>query len=232
MTYVPHIRMTMSGRLGTSTGPEIFSMNLCIANRNGTSLPQGALDLDANDVVWTDMADDAVAWFSAASTGIHSDATLMLVKFAYLDENGHYTRPPIEKPVLQAGGATGTRPANQVARAVTLHTTADLGRVKGRFYAPLATGVVSQDGRWTDAVVNAFESSDKTFIDNLNNQPGLDVLDLAVHVASQGRRNKDGSVRLAPGNHPVTSVSVGRVPDTQRRRRNKLLEARTPIAVA
>lgn len=233
MAYVPHIRMSMIGRLGGAGGPEIFSMNLALAEDGGGSPVWDGGGLGPNDDVWDDLAQDCVAWFARPLTGIHSEAVLQMVKFAFIGADGKYTRAAVERPVNQPGGQGNLqRPPNQVARAVTLHTAGDLNRIKGRFYVPLPAFGIQADGRWLAADADAMEGSDQTFINALNNQPGIDVLDIGVVVASQGRRDQFGALRVQPGNHRVTAVSMGRTPDTIRRRRNALAEGRTSVAVS
>jgi hypothetical protein len=225
----------MGGRLGGALGPEIFSCSFALDRKGGSP---GALSpfLDPNNAYWTDLATDCSAYFARALTHIHLDAVLTKVKIAAIGADGKYTSAPVEKLVNTPGGwatALGSpRMPNSVACKVTLKTNADLGRVKGGFYLPLPALTVATDGRWVDAGNEEIEASTKTFIDDINNAPGADVLGVNVVVASQGRKNADGTVRLAPGNHPVLSVGVGRVPDTIRRRRNKLVEEHDFTAVA
>lgn len=231
MVYLPHVRMTM---LGDLPGGEIFSMSLSLDRPN----PVPAVNffgIDVTDALWNDLADDCLEWFVRPATKICARAVLQKVKFAQIGADGHYTAAPIEKLRTTGGGvsaATFTPPPNQVARAITLHTAGDLNRVKGRFYAPMPALDVGTDGVWSAANADAMEASDQTFINALNNQPGLDLQDIRVVVASQGRHNSDGSVRRGPANDVVTSISVGRVPDTIRRRRNKLSEGRTTVPVS
>lgn len=224
-----HIRMSLNGTLGTSA--EIFSCSLSL--KFGSPIlwePLGGLA--PNDAVWQDLADDAAA-FWGGNPSISNQAFLKVIKFASIGDDGLYDAPPVE--IAAPGGTTGTpgggssMPPFQVAAAVTLHTEADLGRVKGRFYLPLPSMSMSFDGRWSQAATETLEASVQTFLNNINNQPGLDVLEGHVVVASGGRRNDNGTVKLEQGLHPVVGVSVGRVPDTQRRRRNKLAEARGDV---
>jgi hypothetical protein len=231
MAFEPHIRISA---LGTRPGNEIFSWGISMARGGGGGF--AGPFLDPNNTVWNDLRDDVAAYW--ATTPCSARAVLRKVKFANIAADGTYASSPIEKPV---GGAAGTpgpvvesgafRP-NQVALAITLHTTADLGRVKGRFYLPLPGNALDVDGLISAPQAEAQEAAAVTFVNNMANQPGADVLDLQVVVASQGRRNRDGTVRIGPANHPVTAVSCGRVLDTQRRRRSKLLELRgTPGTV-
>jgi hypothetical protein len=212
---------------GTLQGGEIFSMNLSMAK--GVDVGETFPFLDLDNGQRNDIADDCASWFGRASTRIHPSASLTRVKIAPIGTDGRYTAAPFEAERIVAGAGSNLygRPTNDQALALTLYTAADLGRVKGRIYQPLPTFTVGTDGRYDSAEIEDSEASFKTLINDLNNEPGFDVLGLGVVVASQGRHNADGTVRLAPGNHEVTGVALGRVPDTQRRRRNKLVEAKT-----
>lgn len=231
MAFVPHYRVTMLGRLGGTNGSEIWSAGFTLISAGSTTdeVPNG---LGPNDAVWDDIADDCADYFSRQTTRLHQDAWLKMVKISRIGADGKYTHAPVEK-VREVSGNTdlGVRFPNQCAAVVTLHTAGDLNRVKGRFYLPLPATNLESDGRLPAAIADGMEASSVTFVDAINNQPGIDVLGLVVGVASQGRHNSDGSVRQPPRNYVVDGVSVGRVIDTMRTRRNKLAEARsvTPL---
>jgi hypothetical protein len=222
-TYEKHVRATA---YGTLAGPEIFSFGISLGRNFGAPALSDALE--PNNAVWQDMADDFQTFWQAIA--IHNSAKLMGVKFAPIGTDGKYSGPSIERTL---GGTTGIagvtstpRHANQVALAVTMHAVEDLGRVKGRFYLPVPGYAVGTDGRISEADRDSVETAAKQFLDNINNQPGLDVLDMRTVIASAGRKNPDGSEKFSPRNFEVTSVSVGRTLDTIRRRRNKLTEYR------
>jgi hypothetical protein len=227
MTYVSHMRVSMIGFLGNSPGADIWQANLSLANGNG-SLDGGVLNLGPNETVFDDVRDDIVAWFTSADARIRSHVRLSRVKFAFIGTNGRYTRSPVERDAgnVQGGEGFGTIMPFQIAYAVTLGTDADLGRVKGRFYVPgPSVDIDPNSGQISVAQQTQLRNAADSLVTNINNQPGIDVLGLNVAVASQGRRNRDGSQRLAPANHPVVRVNVGRVMDTIRSRRSALSEA-------
>lgn len=234
--YEPHLRLTMSGEIGG--GLEIFSMSLSL-EPNGGILGQGVANYLAEtiaDPLFDDLVGDCTAWFRDPALNVSPRARLTRVKLAHINEDGHYASAPKEAAVSERGAQGGGFLENerapgpwQISQKCTIHTDGDLGRVKGGFYLPVPS-LDDYDPAidlWTVGHVNAQEAVTKTFFDNLMNEPNLDFLDLRVVVASQGRRNKDGSVRLAPDNHRATGVSFGRRPDVQRRRANKVSEART-----
>lgn len=232
MVYVPHIRLSMLGTLGGGTQSEIFSMNLSLAqfigdadtgNRDPDVGLGGVLDLD-NDQR-TDIVDNCVAWFSRPDTLIHPSAVLRTVKMAEIGADGHYTEAPYEAAVNAAGGfGNAGRFPNQIAYAVSLKTRGDLGRVKGRFYVPAPSVALEDDGTISNAAAEQMEGSAVQFLNDLADEPGIDVLGLQPCVASQGRHNPNGTVRAQPANWRVRDVAVGQVLDTVRRRRSALSE--------
>lgn len=234
MTVQPHWRVSA---LGTLPGNEIFSFGFSVGKPSilGDGI-QGvwASFLEPNQAVFDDIAQDVRTFWE--SIPISSYAALKSVKIAPIGTDGRYAGPSSEVVLNGSTGALGNVPGvphpNQIALAVTLHSSGDIGRVKGRFYLPLPGVGMGTDGTFAEANRDVYETAAATLVSNVNNQPGIDVLDLRVVVASSGRKNADGSVRLPPGNWDVDAVSVGRVLDTIRRRRNKLPEYRgTPTAV-
>lgn len=229
MAYRRHLRLTCSGTIGSN---EIFSFGLALAT--GVDGPEDSWLFDPSSATWDDIAQDCVDYFGRPATGIHPRAVLNLVKIAEIGTNGLYLSSPVERVVSRPGGGTATTVIypNQIARAVTLKTDGDLGRVKGRYYTPCPAILVGDgEGRMLETAADAAEASDQTFLQDLANEPGLDVLGLAPVVASQGR-NRNGVQVLPPRNYRVTSVASGRALDTIRSRRSKVVEAPTYVPVA
>lgn len=234
MTFEPHLRLTMNGEIGG--GQEIFSMMLSLAPDGGI-LGQDVANYLASEItqgIFDDIVQDCVDYFKRVDTQISPHARLLRVKLAHINADGHYAGNPLEAAVSQAGSdgyTAAQKPCGpwQISRKVTLLTDGDLGRVKGGFYlpCPVAAPYDAASDLWSVDSSNEVEASTATFLNALANEPNLDVLDLKPVVASQGRHNKNGSVRLAPDNHEVTGISVGRRPDVQRRRANRVLENRT-----
>jgi hypothetical protein len=224
MTYVEHVRISAQGSL---PGGEQFSYGFALAG-----FPVGSIGsvIPDNTAAWNTMAAAIAAFHGRGSSHIYTGAVLTKVKFAPIGSNGLYAGLPYE--VLEntpgniaASGVAGI-PPNQLAAAVTLHSAGDLGRVKGRFYVPMPIMDMGTDGRWTTVYADDLEGSAKTMINAVNATLGGGAFDPTVVVASQGRHR--GGVQVKPPtNYDVVAVSVGRVPDTIRRRRNKLAEGRT-----
>lgn len=227
MAYVPHYRLTMSGTL---PGNEIWSCNLSLKPVNsGDALPEPT----AAGADWSAVVTACSAWFSRATTYIATATKMTSIKVARLDTLGHYDATPYTAAVNVAGGTAGNPlyPL-QIAQVITLETLYDLRRVKGRIYVPTPMMAISGGTnavQWANADASASAGSFKTFLAALQGiSPSGTPLEPCV--ASKGRHNKDGSLRLAGNNYPIDTVSVGLVPDTQRRRRNKLQESRFRLA--
>lgn len=241
MTYKPHFRLSMIGELGG--GREIFSCNLSLVPHTSTftSIVTGALQLDYltsllvdfGGTNWEDMQADVAAFWQRGTSQIHQGAVLKTIKMAAIAEDGTYGAAPLEAAGSWAGGQPSPQaelPPWQVARKITLETDGDLGRVKGGFYLPAppvnqytwdsTTGLFDLD------TTTGVRDSVVTFLNDLANEPGLDDQDLRPVIASQGRHNKNGSVRQPPTNWEIKRVNVGRRPDIQRRRANARDEAR------
>lgn len=216
---VPHIRISLLGRLGSSSG-ERFSYGVNYGRADGTG---GAGDGFNNQVVFDDLAGDCVNFHARTATLLNSAAILETVKFAFIGANGKYTRDPYIANVVDTPGAiAGIPPAPQVALAVSLGTARRGPTGRGRFYLPLPASPPSA-GDFTIPVgdANSVRDSAATFLNDLNNMPALDVFDYrVVIISSKGYSSV------------VTNVRVGRVLDTIRSRRTQLPESYgPPVAV-
>lgn len=221
MAFAEHIRMTALGRLGSASG-ERFSYGLNIAHVGST--PFTANFLTPNADVWEDFAADVRAFHGSANTNLSSRAILEEVKFAVIGTDGKYKEDPVVVNVVDCpGGSVEVDNVQQLvppqsALVISLVTARRGPTGKGRFYLPMPVVGVSADTlQISDGFRDSVASSAQTFLNNLNNQPGMDVLDLQVVVASTKGYNT-----------PVTGVRVGRVLDTVRSRRRGLLEAYDP----
>jgi hypothetical protein len=212
-----HLRLTMSGEVRPFPGQVIerfaFRLNL--------SDPPG-LPGDPNYVEGrlADYAADAVAFFARAASNISALCFLTEVKLARIGIDGKYVSDPLIAEVNQAGGAGGgiTNPL-QVAHAITLETDGRGSTRRGRFYLPLpASGVGASDGLVPNPVRDNVLQSCQTFLQDLNNVPGLEGNAPRVTIASSKGYNTD-----------VTGVRVGRVYDTIRSRRRSLDESYSAI---
>lgn len=165
-------------------------------------------------------AKTAVQAFHASSSGgiqINSRALLSFVKLNAIDTEGHYIYPTTNEAIVAdvPGGyvdATTIHP-NQVALAVTLTTAVSRGPAnKGRFYVPLPSYQIAADGMIGATYATNAETGVMTLVNAIN------AINASFKVAIFSR--KQG----APAVNDVTGAKVGRVLDTQRRRRRKIAE--------
>lgn len=202
-----HIYVQWGGKL---PGGETWSCGLRLRKKTpGTPDNGGALLAGVTTAV--------SEYHSDVDTLISSAAKLSFVKVNAIAVNGHYQSQSTNQSVLAdipGGVGGGTAYPNQVCCVVTLTTGFSRGPAhKGRFYLPLPAGMpVAADGRCLAAVAASVSTQTSTFISQLNTVNA----DYEVAVFSR----KDG----APGNRRVIGNVVGRVLDTQRRRRRALAE--------
>jgi hypothetical protein len=233
VAYRKHYLLQWSGTLYAQG--EIFSNSLRLAP------PVEALNSVSVENAQS-LIDDAVAdlrayWTLANHVG--AAAVIRQVKLNPIGEDGLYLSKTnsVERILTGTTGATAviTPPTSanvppQIALAVTLHTARQRGPgSKGRFFLPLPTiqGQLGADGRISEANATTYRTAARNFLNALNNWPGLDAgLGPRVVVATPGGRNMPEG-----DNVPVTHVSVGRVLDTQRKRRNAMLEDAQLVAL-
>lgn len=226
MAYRPHIVVQYGGRLGTNSG-EIWTNSLRFVTSS-----TDVTDLQGLAEAWGSELSDAVT--SIVSLGGYSSAAhLDWIKANAVDASGH--QPNTSTNVMYAGedfaATVGTLPAGpyQNALVITFTTQAARGRAsRGRVYVPT--------GSWTDgsdwdkqtglmSLSNAELYRDRwaAFLTDLDDNPGVDFANLRAAVVSK--------LGTDPGNwHAISGVKVGRVIDTQRRRRNALNENYTTVA--
>lgn len=230
MPYAHNIkRVTISGTsfLGAeqwSTGFYIGAVNADVSN------PTQAF-ADAVRTAWT-------TFFTSAGAGIGNLWKTDQIKVAQVGTDGK-THPDnvLYAPYGTAitGPTAGTVYPAQISLVASLENSGARGlAAKGRMYLPGVTHVVQSNGQISTANVTSTVTALKAFIDAVNAAAPTGE---KVILASQGRRTKnpDGTYSVVPGtsvNSVVNRVRVGSVLDTQRRRRNQLVEAYQSAAIA
>jgi hypothetical protein len=205
---------------GSLPGGEEWSCGLRFAATEGITVPIGVV-ADWDYEAMLDMFVPIVSDFHHDSLmGISSRANLEFLKFNRIDVTGHYSESITHQRVVGplGGGLSSGHPANQVALVVTLTTAVTRGPAHaGRFYLPMPCFTPSTDGLITIATAAAAATRVKGFIEALSDWPGIDIAsDGGVCIMSR----KAG----APATRRVDGAKVGRVLDTQRRRRRSLRE--------
>ena len=198
----------------------------------------------SNEATALAIADDVEAWWRptapyGAGNIFNSCANRRLteVKVATIQPDGtypddqpsysHFYLPPIAGQSQSPAGSTP-----QDTLAVTLTTALPRGYAsKGRIYLPTSSDYVPQqaDGLITAAVATSIATSVKTLINTIN--ANAVVGNVAIYSRGRGVPSFDAERNRIEYTYPnpgavnnVTGVRVGRVIDTQRRRRRQLVE--------
>jgi len=180
---------------------------------------------------WVDgfIKDAVSAYHSRLGTHIAGTAKLEYCKLNLINREGHYDAESTSEHVFapSVGGYWGgVHVPNQISLCVSLTTGAARGPAhRGRFYLPLPNLEVSlADGTIEIVDAAAVATSTKTFLEAISDVPGLDLPSSPGAVVMSRKAG-------APRTRQVTGVAVGRVLDTQRRRRRSLPEGYQSIAV-
>lgn len=206
---------------GTLPGGEIWSCGLRMAALG--SIIGGTFPLNGGDIeTYLDKyVIDIKAFHQRATTAIGPRALLNFVKLNKIGLDGHYVDSDTHVRFfanVAGGGVTSNVHPNQVALAVSLTTDVDRGPAsKGRIYLPLPALLVETDGLISIANITPIVASWRTFLEALSDAPGLDNGETPEVVVMSRKAG-------APAARTVTGVRIGRVLDTQRRRRNALKE--------
>jgi hypothetical protein len=176
----------------------------------------------------------ATAWqtfFTAPTSYISDSYKTTQVKVAMIETDGRTNLDEIDYYLyptpISGGGGSATNPP-QITLAATLTSDNQRGLAsKGRMYLPgISLGVNNATGKITTSFVTSVVANFKTFLDSVNTAAGTSG---KVILASKGRRTQnlgtDGQPIYIDGRSAwVTGCRIGDVLDTQRRRRNGLVE--------
>lgn len=219
---LPHrvARVVLSGTM--FGGAEIWSTGFYMGSETGDAPPttnQGAADIGA---AWA-------TFFSLTANRISTNYKFTQCKVVMLGVDGKtlpdtavYWSPPSE---VTGGSGTNVLPP-QNSLAVTLTNSLPRGlATKGRMYLPGIAVGVNTSGKVDTLTVGTISDNLKIFFDSITNDadtPGRPVL-----------MSIGNSLQLRPGAvRNVTTIKVGDVIDTQRRRRNGLDEQYTARQLA
>jgi len=140
------------------------------------------------------------------------------IKFAAVGTDGHYIAEPFptELTPAESGAAANTLPQSTVV--LSLRSGLSLGSANyGRMYLPhTRIGMVAGTPATNVATTDIIAAAGKTFVNDLTaalQDPVTAIITPMIMTAKTGAASK-----------AVTAVAVGTVTDTQRRRRNKLIE--------
>lgn len=208
---------------GTSfNGAEEWSTGFFLGNAGADPLPPTALGAQVIRDAWK-------TFFELAGNQISYLWKTTGVKIATLNTDGTTVTDSVQTSyygtAIQGGyGTAGNAP--QVALVASLQSApgTGLGR-KGRMFIPGVGSPIGTDGHIVQTTPTSIANTLATFFNGLN--ASFDVGDQVV-LASKGRTPPAVGAGIT---RPVESLRVGNVLDTQRRRRNQLVETYSTAAV-
>lgn len=219
----PHYYLTFGGTL--LNGAEIWQSGLRFAP-DATHTPADLLGA-LGSISVSDIFEDLRPVIQAPMPIRYANATKLLwAKLAVIQANGEYAGAPKIAEGTAVGtlaAANGTPP--QLAWVVSYGTGNSFGLAKhGRQYWPLPidvlTAINSSTGQVPTATSDAFRDVVKTAMANAEGEVstvGIPVSAAIMSASGTGTTNF------------ITTVGVGRIVDTQRKRRNALEEGTTTV---
>lgn len=214
------VRVTINGTM--FGGAEVWSTGFWMGAQGADAPTPDAAFLDTVSAAWK-------TFFIANTSGINNQYQTTSYRAALHGTDGKaivgsavnkYETTPYN------GGGSGAAIPPQISLVATLGAAVPRGLgSKGRMYLPGVSLAISADGRIGAPGPLNVATNLSTFFKTVNSAVSLSM---AVSNASPGPKPP----RLGPGIiRPVTSVRVGNVYDTQRRRRNQLVEVYSSAAV-
>lgn len=204
-------RVTLTGTISTA---EIFSMGFAFRDQNAVSLTAAASALNTmvNGII---------------GPGLNSRIPPIVIftraRYQEFDLADGSLLDTVDAPLNQPGTATVGALPWQCSMVVSLRTGVATRRGRGRFYLPPFAIDTVTNGVWIASVVtgvlNNIAGAFNTYTDP--------ALGRSVGLLAKADDALDGLIY-----RQVTSIDIGSVPDTQRRRRNRAVETRqiAPIA--
>jgi hypothetical protein len=197
-------------------GSEIWSTGFYMGAAGSDAIAPNEAFMTALDTAWR-------AFWTAPNSMFSSEYQTASYRVAIINEDGTTDVSTVLNKYLVTPVNGGTTTANlppQCSIVATLQTDTPRGLgSKGRMYLPgIGVSIAGNTGTASTSTLQNTANNMKTFFNAINgsfDQPGK------VITASKGR-----TVGLVGGmvNRPITSVKIGNVYDTQRRRRNQLVE--------
>jgi hypothetical protein len=163
-------------------------------------------------------------WFDQTSGLFGVNTRIDYCKLADIGTDGLYIPGSVAYKSVGAAryGGSSSAPVfpGQLACAVSLMTAKPRGYAwSGRFYLPPLVQSIGSDGRWPAGNIATIATGVAAMLTALNAIAGLGALQVFSKVGNGARE-------------PVTGIRIGTVPDTERRRRDKLLENYQSAAVS
>jgi hypothetical protein len=218
------VRVTISGTMHNA------------AEQWSTSFQMGSPSADMVDAQAPGAQSIATAWSTFWTTSANKFSYQYFtkqVKCALINEDGTTDVDAIDYydyPSPLGGGYNTTGPLPpQIALAATLTSDRQRGLAsKGRMYLPgISESIEPATGKLATTYVTTLATNFKTFLDAVNTAGGASGKVVLASAGHKGAPPAPGEPPLYAGGVTawVTGCRIGNVFDTQRRRRNDLLEA-------
>lgn len=202
-------RIQIDGSL--CTGAETFSCGLATTSVSGGQPAPSNLAEWANAIMAS--LNDSAGWAGNARSFISSAGQIRRVRIYSYPDLG---QPADVQGVSTAAAITGTGTMNlppQCSMVISLLTGRPGASYRGRMYWPLLTGLMTTAGK-SSLPAQSVADNFAQWVGNIGSLSSGDAGEAAIASVSKGVVT------------PVTSVSIGDVVDTQRRRRDNLVENR------
>lgn len=165
----------------------------------------------------SDIGDEVQTFIGYTETLVPTGAKLDSIKLAHIGVDGHYLEEAVEIPWVSQGSSNASYvPQNTIVNGLVSNKWKDPGK-NNRFYLPSIPPPTTGAYQLSELEAEGYVSRLASFIEALNDigvaTTGLGGAHVAV-VSNSGEGYESS----------VVEVRVGRVIDTQRRRRNKLDE--------
>lgn len=168
-------------------------------------------------------------FFSTVNVGITWEAGIVFQQVSVAAVNTSGVSDTALGSITGAGSGTGNPTPFQTSLVVSLITTQGAtppGPARGRFYLPTPrAGALGGDGLFSTVTTTAIADGVEAATEELSVPAQQNM------VVARVTRDAQGNITSVNA-EPVTTIQVGNVPDTQRRRRNKLVEVYTTREIA
>lgn len=216
MTYLTHLRITATGNL---PGGEVWSCSLAMT-------PPNVDPSTYQDVVNRVAGIAGPLWAAAAirtDTRFSSGVSVLQTIVRMIGPDGKTIVQGLNGSAGQGNGVSISMP-NQCAVVASLLTGVPGARGRGRLYLPSLGVLVGTTGRIQPGTVGPLAASVQTLLNGLNTQVGAEFDTDFTYVCVASGVGTGTNAR-------VTTVRVGDVIDTQRRRRDAIPETYSALAV-
>lgn len=198
---------------GALPGGEVWSTSLQFGGTTGGTVINDQSDL----LAWAQAAGNTIstAWtgYTAIRTGLSSGGSLARITAQYFGPSNELAAQAQWVLIAPLTGLTAPNKPTTSAVCVSLRTGFPGASRRGRVYLPALANALGADCRYSSSAALQFASEWRDLAEGIaDDTPGLSSSIYCVYSPTLDTLT------------PITQIQVGRVPDTQRRRRDALQE--------